>query len=301
MAGTRRALHFVLKVANLKSSISFFRDKLGMKVLRHEIFDKGCEAACNGPYDGKWSKTMIGYGPEDDHFVLELTYNYSIGSYKLGNDLQHIKIALGRDLLEKIGANDVSLKEDDNNLTTLVSPDGYKFLITRLQGTECKQDIVEVCLSCTNLKESSSYWADLLGMDRQDDGKNQEEALFKYAPNQASLRLRQIAEEIDHKSAYGRIAFSCPAIELRDIEKKVISSGNKVLTPYVSLDTPGKATVQVVILADPDGHEICFVGDEGFRDLSQVDPCANESIERSISEDKSDEWYKRKNIVKAEA
>jgi len=40
------------------------------------------------PYDGKWSKSMIGYGAEDSHFVLELTYNYGIGSYKLGNDFQ---------------------------------------------------------------------------------------------------------------------------------------------------------------------------------------------------------------------
>lgn len=31
---------------------------------------------------------MVGYGSEDDHFVLELTYNYEIGSYKLGNDYQ---------------------------------------------------------------------------------------------------------------------------------------------------------------------------------------------------------------------
>ena len=46
----------------------------------------------------------------------------------------------------------------------------------------------------------------------------------------------------------------------------------KILTPLVSLDTPGKATVQVVILADPDGHEICFVGDEAFRELSKMDP-----------------------------
>lgn len=29
---------------------------------------------------------MVGYGPEDDHFVIELTYNYEIGSYRLGND-----------------------------------------------------------------------------------------------------------------------------------------------------------------------------------------------------------------------
>ena len=35
---------------------------------------------------------MIGFGPEDDHFVLELTYNYCIKEYKLGNDFQVIYI-----------------------------------------------------------------------------------------------------------------------------------------------------------------------------------------------------------------
>lgn len=34
------------------------------------------------------------------------------------------------------------------------------------------------------------------------------------------------------------------------------AAGYTVHTPYVSLDTPGKATVQVVILQDPDGHEV---------------------------------------------
>ena len=43
---------------------------------------------CFRPYDGKWSKSMVGFGPEDDHFVMELTYNYGIGEYKLGNDYQ---------------------------------------------------------------------------------------------------------------------------------------------------------------------------------------------------------------------
>jgi hypothetical protein len=31
---------------------------------------------------------MAGYGVEDDHFVVELTYNYGIKEYKLGNDFQ---------------------------------------------------------------------------------------------------------------------------------------------------------------------------------------------------------------------
>ena len=46
-------------------------------------------AACvSSPYDGKWSKTMVGYGSEDDHFAVELTYNYGIKAYKRGNDFQ---------------------------------------------------------------------------------------------------------------------------------------------------------------------------------------------------------------------
>lgn len=31
---------------------------------------------------------MVGFGPEDDHFVVELTYNYGVGEYKLGNDFR---------------------------------------------------------------------------------------------------------------------------------------------------------------------------------------------------------------------
>ena len=43
-----------------------------------------------------------------------------------------------------------------------------------------------------------------------------------------------------------------------------------------------------------DGHEICFVGDEGFRSLSQVDPEANTLLEKAVEADKSDEWFARK-------
>jgi len=31
---------------------------------------------------------MVGYGEEDNHFVVELTYNYGIKSYKKGNDFK---------------------------------------------------------------------------------------------------------------------------------------------------------------------------------------------------------------------
>ena len=60
--------------------------------------------------------------------------------------------------------------------------------------------------------------------------------------------------------------------QLPGIQDSVRLNGNKILTELVSLDTPGKATVEVVIVADPDQHEICFVGDEAFKELSQVNP-----------------------------
>lgn len=37
---------------------------------------------------------MIGYGPEQENFALELTYNYGIDSYKNGDDLQYICLQL---------------------------------------------------------------------------------------------------------------------------------------------------------------------------------------------------------------
>lgn len=40
---------------------------------------------------------MVGYGSEDNHFVVELTYNYGIKSYRRGNDYQVISNELWHD------------------------------------------------------------------------------------------------------------------------------------------------------------------------------------------------------------
>lgn len=299
MSSNSRALHFVLKVASLKKNIEFFRDKLSMKVLRHEVFDEGCEAACNGPYSNKWSKTMIGYGPEDNHFVLELTYNYSVGNYDLGNDLQHIQVSLVKSIFDKVRSHKEFDEHMKDGCLSLKSPDGYKFLITR-DESDSKSDITEVCLACNNLERSIEYWNKFLQMVKLSEPMDKE-IKMRFRPDQAVLKLRQISESVNHKTAFGRIAFSCPSTDLKPIQALMEANEQKVLTPYLSLDTPGKATVQVVILADPDGHEICFVGDEGFRELSRVDPEANDLIENSMSEDKSDEWFEKKGMTKSQA
>lgn len=52
------------------------------------MFDCCVVVVCSRPYDGLWSKSMVGFGAEDDHFVVELTYNYGVKKYKRGNDFR---------------------------------------------------------------------------------------------------------------------------------------------------------------------------------------------------------------------
>uniref|UniRef100_A0A2K5Y3C3 Glyoxalase domain containing 4 n=1 Tax=Mandrillus leucophaeus TaxID=9568 RepID=A0A2K5Y3C3_MANLE len=246
----RRALHFVFKVGNRFQTARFYRDVLGMKVQAglecSGVISAHCsdytgitEDSFSKPYDGKWSKTMVGFGPEDDHFVAELTYNYGIGDYKLGNDFVGITLASSQ-AVSNARKLEWPLTEVAEGVFETEAPGGYKFYLQN-----------------RSLPQPSVWLAFIFPLN------------YFCA---CKLELQGIKGAVEHAAAFGRIAFSCPQKELPDLEDLMKRENQKILTPLVSLDTPGKATVQVVILADPDGHEICFVGDEAFRELSKVDP-----------------------------
>jgi len=294
----RQALHWVFKVPSPRAdTMKFYKEVLGMKVLRHEEFEKGCEAACNGPYDGKWSKTMVGYGPEDDHFVVELTYNYNISSYKLGNDFQGITIQSSECLAraKQVGWPLV----EEGGRAMLEAPGGYRFFVIDKPQPKDRDPVISVAIGATNMTRSVEYWANLLGM--RVTSATSDTTTLSYNPlNQATLVLVS-KKTVDHAKAAGRIAFSVPASQLPGMQEKMLAANTTILTPLVSLDTPGKATVEVVILADPDGQEICFVGSEAFQELSQVDPEGDNLLNAAIESDKSDEWFKKKGRSKAEA
>ncbi|XP_077300340.1 glyoxalase domain-containing protein 4 [Arctopsyche grandis] len=280
-----RALHYVLKVADRTATAHFYRDILGMKVLRHEEFTEGCEAQCNGPYANRWSKTMVGYGPEDDHFVVELTYNYGITSYDKGNDFVGITIK-SKETIERAKANNWAITEEDGQ-KVLEAPGGYKFFILEEPQPTDSDPVTKVTLACSNIQQTLAYWNGLLQLDLY--GKKPKSAVFGFGANQAKLEFVDIGEPLNRAKAYGRIAFSCPFDVQPEIDRRIKEADQKILTPLISLDTPGKATVRVIILADPDGHEICFVDDEAFRQLSQVDAKGDELLTRYIKSDKSRE------------
>lgn len=76
-----------------------------------------------------------------------------------------------------------------------------------------------------------------------------------YSDNECKLQFRGLGEgvKLDRGQAFGRIAFACPTEQLKNIEATALKAayGEIVQTPYVTLPTPGKADVHVVILADP--------------------------------------------------
>lgn len=76
-----RLLHTMLRVGNLERSIEFYTQVLGMQLLRQSE---------NTEY--KYTLAFVGYGPESEHAVLELTYNWGVDSYDLGNAYGHIAL-----------------------------------------------------------------------------------------------------------------------------------------------------------------------------------------------------------------
>ncbi len=78
-----RILHTMLRVGDVQRSIDFYTNVLGMRVLRS--FDNP---------ENKYSLTFLGYGDEKASCVLELTYNYGVSDYEMGNAYGHIAIGV---------------------------------------------------------------------------------------------------------------------------------------------------------------------------------------------------------------
>lgn len=71
---------------------------------------------------------MIGYGAESSHFVIELTYNYGVKTYELGNDFRGITIQ-SKEIIERAKNGNYPCVNESDNKWILKSPDGYPFYI----------------------------------------------------------------------------------------------------------------------------------------------------------------------------
>ena len=119
-----RLLHTMLRVTDLPRSIAFYTDVLGMRLLRQQDYP-----------DGQFTLAFLGYGAESETTVIELTYNWGVHSYELGNAYGHIAIAVDDvqaavDAMRAKGANILRepgpMKAGTTVLAFLEDPDGYR-------------------------------------------------------------------------------------------------------------------------------------------------------------------------------
>jgi hypothetical protein len=206
---------------------------------------------------------MFGYGEEDNNFVVELTYNYGIKEYKHGNDYNYLEINSLTVFNNIKNNNHYKFEICSNESIEVYDPNGYKFKILNT-NTDILPQASTLSLSSSNLDDTEFYWNQVLGLKLLKKSENSFQVSFD--EKQTKIEFTAV-KNVNHETAFGRIAFSCLTEQLEKMQAKIdgYNGKYKILTRLISLETPGKATVHVVIFADPDGHEICFVGDEGFR------------------------------------
>lgn len=119
-----RLLHTMLRVGDLKKSIEFYSDIMGMELLRQHDYGSG-----------RFTLAFLGYGPEKDNTVLELTHNWDTDSYEKGEGFGHIAIAVDdvyaacdkiRDAGGVIVREPGPMKHGTTVLAFIEDPDGYK-------------------------------------------------------------------------------------------------------------------------------------------------------------------------------
>lgn len=128
-------LHTMIRVKDLDTSIAFYTEMLGMKLLRKTDYP-----------DGKFTLVFVGYGDEKDHTVIELTHNWDQETdYDLGNGFGHLALgvpdiyktceelrAKGIDIVREPGP----MKHGTTHIAFIKDPDGYMIELIQRKETD---------------------------------------------------------------------------------------------------------------------------------------------------------------------
>ncbi len=119
-----RILHTMLRVGDLKESIAFYTEVLGMRLLRQSDYP-----------DGRFTLAFVGYGDEKDEAVLELTHNWDTENYDLGTGYGHIAVEVDdaykaceavKQRGGKVTREAGPMKHGTTVIAFVEDPDGYK-------------------------------------------------------------------------------------------------------------------------------------------------------------------------------
>ncbi|XP_033512051.1 probable lactoylglutathione lyase, chloroplastic isoform X3 [Nicotiana tomentosiformis] len=157
----RRMLHVVYRVGDLDRTIKFYTECLGMKLLRKRDVP-----------EERYTNAFLGYGPEDSHFVIELTYNYGIDKYDIGLAFGHFGIAVedvakSVELIKakggKVTREPGPVKGGNTVIAFIEDPDGYKFEL--LERGPTPEPLCQVMLRVGDLDRAINFYQKAYGME----------------------------------------------------------------------------------------------------------------------------------------
>lgn len=119
-----RLLHTMLRVGNLDLSLAFYTEVLGMTLLRRQDYP-----------EGRFTLAFVGYGPEAEQAVIELTHNWDTPAYDLGTGFGHVALGVPdaaaacaqiRARGGKVVRDAGPMKHGSTIIAFVEDPDGYK-------------------------------------------------------------------------------------------------------------------------------------------------------------------------------
>ena len=120
-----RMLHTMIRVFDLQRSLDFYTGVLGMSLLRKNDYP-----------DGRFTLAFVGFGPEEETAVIELTHNWDQKEpYQVGTGFGHVALGVADiyaacERLEAAGAKIVRppgpMKHGSTVIAFVEDPDGYK-------------------------------------------------------------------------------------------------------------------------------------------------------------------------------
>ncbi|KGN64513.1 lactoylglutathione lyase GLX1 [Cucumis sativus] len=265
----RRFVRAVYRVGDLDRTIKFYTECLEMKLLRkYEVPNE------------KHTKALMGFGPEESSFILELTHEHGVTSYDIGTGFGHFAIAtqdvykMVENVRAKGGENMIirepfELKGSPNFLLAYVKdPNGYIFeLIQRVQT----QPLCHLMLRVADLQRSIDFYQKAMGMRVLTQVESVEQkyaiALMGYADEleTTALELNYNHGVTQHSKGNG---YSQVVIGTDDVYKsaEIVNLITKELggeiTQPPSLDS--QINSKITSFLDPDGWKIVLVDNEDY-------------------------------------